>query len=363
LIDLPEHIVRIRDIWKSFGKVCVLENCSVDIEEGEFVTLLGPSGCGKTTLLRIIAGFESCDRGYVEIRGQIMGDLPPHKRPVNMVFQRYALFPHLNVYENIAFGLRLKKVTVSQIRERVKQVLDLVQLPGFEGRNVQNLSGGESQRVALARAIVNKPRVLLLDEPLAALDLKIRKAMQEELKQIHSQLDTTFVYVTHDQEEALAMSDRIVVICNGNIVQIGSPFEVYYEPTCLFSGQFVGESNIFKGHILELEGEKVEVDVDGLRVKGRLQQAGIVNQAVTVLIRPEMVQVKEGHHTVLHENMICGTLVNVTLIGGLVMYQIETDNSLLIRSSKQIEAPDRVLKRGELITAYWQPNNTLVFIN
>jgi len=360
---VTEYSVRVHNVEKSYGKNVVLKNCSIDIKDGEFVTLLGPSGCGKTTLLRIIAGFEYCDRGNVEISGQVMGDLPPHKRPVNMVFQKYALFPHLNVFDNIAFGLRLKKVSEKNLQEIVHQALQLVRLPGFEKRSALTLSGGESQRIALARAIVNKPRVLLLDEPLAALDLKIRKAMQEELKRIHAELQTTFLYVTHDQEEALVMSDQIVVMCKGEIMQRGSPFDIYYEPTCLFSGRFVGESNILSGKILKINDQRAEVEIQGMTIWGRLRQSATVGQKVTVLIRPETINTQEGDQKLEYDNFFSGILSDVMLIGGVVVYSIDTDSGIKFRSSKQVADPNKILTRGNRVTACWNSKDALIFVD
>ncbi len=278
-----------------------------------------------------------------------------------MVFQKYTLFPHLNVFENIAFGLRLKKVPENHIREKVKKVLDLVRLPGFEERNVTTLSGGESQRIALARAIVNEPRVLLLDEPLAALDLKIRKAMQEELKRIHSELETSFIYVTHDQEEALVMSDRIIVMRQGSIMQIGSPFEIYYEPTCLFSGKFVGESNILEGKVVELNGEMARVQVQDHMIWGRMRQPVKIDQTVTMLIRPEMIYTSEVESGIDHENNLIGNLSDVTLIGGQVVYQIDIGNEIKIKVSEHVGDPNTIILEGTEIPVFWKSKDTLIF--
>lgn len=359
---MTDYIVRLNDVEKQFGKSKVLNNCTLEIKEGEFVTLLGPSGCGKTTLLRIIAGFEYCDQGSVQIAGHVMGDMPPHKRPVNMVFQKYALFPHLNVYDNIAFGLRIKRFKETQISDKVGKVLDLVRLPGFENRSVLTLSGGESQRIALARAIVNEPRVLLLDEPLAALDLKIRKAMQEELKRIHGELATTFIYVTHDQEEALVMSDRIVVMCSGTIMQVGTPFEIYYEPTCLFAGKFVGESNILEGRVQEILGEEANLETREVKLWGRLRQEARIGQVASMLIRPEVISVREGHPEMDCDNSMSGVLSDVILIGGLVVYQVETYSGIRLRASEHTGDPDRILSKGKLVTAYWNSKDALIFV-
>ena len=272
-----QNIIEIKNVSKSFGDKCILNDVSISVKQGEFLTLLGPSGCGKTTLLRMIAGFGSPDSGEILINGTDITDMPPHERPVNTVFQRYALFPHLDVYENIAFGLKLQKVPEDEIDKRVRKVLKMVSMTDYEDRDVESLSGGQQQRVAIARAIVNQPKVLLLDEPLSALDLKMRKDMQIELKEMHKKLGITFIYVTHDQEEALTLSDTIVVLDDGNIQQIGTPTDIYNEPQNAFVADFIGESNILNGRMIkdrlvefaghEFEcvdegfGEDVEVDV------------------------------------------------------------------------------------------------------
>lgn len=242
-----ENIIELKGIKKGFDGETVVENIDLTVKRGEFVTILGPSGCGKTTTLRMIAGFEIPDEGEILLDGKDISSLPPYMRSVNTVFQRYALFPHLNVYDNIAFGLKLKKMDKEEIVAKVKHVLDVVDMEDFEKRKVSTLSGGQQQRIAIARAIVNEPEILLLDEPLGALDLKMRKEMQIELKAMHEELGMTFIYVTHDQEEALTMSDKIVVMANGHIKQIGTPEEIYNEPADAFVADFIGESNIFNG--------------------------------------------------------------------------------------------------------------------
>ena len=272
-----EYIIEIKNISKCFGDKCILDDVSISVKKGEFVTILGPSGCGKTTLLRLLAGFGTADKGEIRINGEDITNIPPHQRPVNTVFQRYALFPHLDVYENIAFGLKLQKVPAEEIDKRVLKVLKMVSMTDYEDRDVESLSGGQQQRVAIARAIANQPKVLLLDEPLAALDLKMRKDMQIELKEMHRKLGITFVYVTHDQEEALTLSDTIIVMNEGKIQQIGTPTDIYNEPQNSFVADFIGESNILNGRMVkdrlvefvghEFEcvdegfGENVEVDV------------------------------------------------------------------------------------------------------
>ena len=244
---MSEKLINLENIHKDYGGKVVLDNINLYVRDKEFVTLLGPSGCGKTTTLRIIGGFETPSAGVVYFDGKKINDLPPHKRPVNTVFQRYALFTHMNVYDNIAFGLRIAKVSENVIKDRVTNMLKLINLPDYAKREVSSLSGGEQQRIAIARALVNHPRVLLLDEPLGALDLKLRKEMQRELKSIQQQVGITFVYVTHDQEEALTMSDTIVVMNKGKIQQIGTPVDIYNEPKNAFVADFIGESNILDG--------------------------------------------------------------------------------------------------------------------
>ena len=242
-----KNIIELRNIKKVFDDTVVVEDFNLEVKKGEFVTFLGPSGCGKTTTLRMIAGFEFPTEGEILLNGEDISHLPPNLRPINTVFQRYALFPHMNVYDNVAFGLNLKHLPKSVINEKVKNVLEVVDLEGFEKRQISTLSGGQQQRIAIARAIVNEPDILLLDEPLGALDLKMRKEMQLELKSMHERLGITFIYVTHDQEEALTMSDKVVVMSDGMIQQIGTPEEIYNEPKNAFVADFIGESNIFEG--------------------------------------------------------------------------------------------------------------------
>ena len=308
-----KKIIELRGITKEFDGERVLNSIDLYIRDNEFVTLLGPSGCGKTTTLRIIGGFVTPDEGEVYFDGKKINDIPPYKRQVNTVFQKYALFPHLNVYENIAFALRLKKVPEAEISVRVKEMLDLVALRGFEKRNVTLLSGGQQQRVAIARALISKPRVLLLDEPLGALDLKLRKDMQNELKKIQKQTGIAFIYVTHDQEEALSMSDTVVVMAGGVIQQIGTPTDIYNEPKNAFVADFIGESNIIDGVMREdrkvfFAGHLFDC-VDGGFEK---------NEPVDVVVRPEDVDVVPAER-----GMLRGTVSSVTFKG--VHYEIIVD--------------------------------------
>ena len=306
-------ILELKNISKSFDGEPILQNIDLNIQDGAFVTLLGPSGCGKTTTLRILAGFIQPDEGKVIFDGQDITSLPPYKRQVNTIFQRYALFPHLNVFENIAFGLRVNKVPKYEIEERVNEMLKTVNLVGFGKRKVSSLSGGQQQRVAIARALVNNPKVLLLDEPLGALDLKLRKDMQNELKSIQQRLGITFVFVTHDQEEALSMSDVVVVMDSGRIQQIGSPLDIYNEPKNAFVADFIGESNILDGIMLEDE----LVEVYGTRFPC-VDKGFARHEPVDVVIRPEDVDI------VSEENgMLRGTVSAITFKG--VHYEIIVD--------------------------------------
>ncbi len=306
-------IIDLKNISVTFGDNQVLKNLNLYIRDKEFITFLGPSGCGKTTTLRIIAGFIEPDEGEVIFEGKKINALPPHKRQVNTIFQRYALFPHLNVYENVAFGLRIKKVPEKQIKETVEEMLALVNLKGFNKRNINSLSGGQQQRVAIARALAVKPRVLLLDEPLGALDLKLRKDMQIELKNIQQRLGITFIYVTHDQEEALSMSDTVVVMDGGVIQQIGTPLDIYNEPKNAFVADFIGESNILDGIMLD----DCLVEFSGHRFEC-LDKGFAKNEAIDVVVRPEDVDVVAPE-----KGMLCGTVTSVTFKG--VHFEIIVD--------------------------------------
>lgn len=298
-------IIELKNISKSFDGEMVLDNISLDIHDNEFITLLGPSGCGKTTTLRIIGGFAYPDQGDVIFMGDRINDVPPHKRNVNTVFQKYALFPHLNVFENVAFPLRERKLPKQEIKEKVEKMLSMVMLSGFAHRRVTSLSGGQQQRVAIARALVNEPKVLLLDEPLGALDLKLRKDMQQELKKIQKSTGITFIFVTHDQEEALSMSDTIVVMSEGKIQQIGTPQDIYNEPVNAFVADFIGESNIVDG--VMLADYKVKF---GGQVFDCLDTGFAPNEPVDVVIRPEDVDIVKPAPGVLQ-----GTVTSVTFMG------------------------------------------------
>jgi spermidine/putrescine transport system ATP-binding protein len=281
--------VELRDVSKLFGEITAVNSINIKINDGEFFSLLGPSGCGKTTTLRMIAGFEQPTVGEIFLHGQAVAGIPAYKRPVNTVFQNYALFPHMTVWKNVAFGLEMKKVPKDEINKRAGEALELVQLSGMGERKPKQLSGGQQQRVALARALVNHPEVLLLDEPLGALDLKLRKEMQFELKQIQEQLGITFIYVTHDQEEALTMSDRIAVMDEGKVQQIGTPREIYEHPTNRFVADFIGETNFVPATVQSID-EFVTLDIGGAEVMGEAGSRSLAaGERVTLAIRPEKI--------------------------------------------------------------------------
>ena len=312
---MTDNIISLQGISKTYEDNTVLDNLNLDIKKNEFLTLLGPSGCGKTTTLKIIAGFEYADSGKVLFENKEMNNIPPYERAVNTVFQKYALFPHMNIYENIAFGLKIKKMPKSDIDRKVKEMLKLVSLEGFEKRSVDSLSGGQQQRVAIARALVNEPKVLLLDEPLGALDLKLRQEMQTELKKIQQKLGITFIFVTHDQEEALTMSDTIVVMNKGKIQQMGTPEDIYNEPENAFVARFIGESNIFDGimhddYKVEFCGKNFDCVDKGFEK----------NENIDVVIRPEDIKMTNSS-----EGMLKGIVTSVVFKG--VHYEIEVNES------------------------------------
>ena len=347
---MGEHIIELKNVTKYYGDNLVLENVSFYVNKGEFITFLGPSGCGKTTTLRMIAGFDLPSSGQILLDGEDISNLPPNKRPVNTVFQRYALFPHLNVFENIAFGLKCKRVintyqndkgktytkkqrlSKAEIAQKVKKALEIVDLEGFEKRSVTTLSGGQQQRVAIARAIVNEPEILLLDEPLGALDLKMRKEMQIELKEMHRRLGITFIYVTHDQEEALTMSDTIVVMADGIVQQIGTPTSIYNEPANTFVADFIGESNIFNGTVVG--NRKVKFCGKTFNCLDDFE----VNEMVDVVVRPEDI-----HMCPPDEKKLRGTVISVVFKG--IHYEITVKvgkYELVIQSTQSREVGEEI---------------------
>ena len=327
---MKQDVIRLENVTKTFNDEKVLDSINLSIKRNEFFTLLGPSGCGKTTMLRIIGGFETADDGNVFFDGVNINDLPPNKRNLNTVFQKYALFPHMNVYENVAFGLKIKKTPKDVIDKKVKEMLSLINLKGYEKRSVTSLSGGQQQRVAIARALINEPEVLLLDEPLGALDLKLRKSMQTELKKIQQRLGITFIYVTHDQEEALTMSDTIVVMKNGVIQQMGTPVDIYNEPKNAFVADFIGESNIIDG----IMKKDLLVNFAGKDFVCVDKDFG-ENNPVDVVIRPEDIKVVVNPD----DGMLKGHVDSVIFKGVHYEMKISSDNYVwTVHSTKMAPA-------------------------
>lgn len=352
--------VELRNVFKFFNQEPAVHGVDLDVRQGEFFSILGPSGCGKTTTLRLIAGFETADAGKLLIRGQSMTNVPPYRRPVNTVFQSYALFNHLNVWDNIAFGLRLKKISKSEIDHRVTDALKLVKMESLRSRFPNQLSGGQQQRVALARALVNRPAVLLLDEPLGALDLKLRKEMQVELSNLHKDLGLTFIMVTHDQEEALSLSDRIAVMNQGKIEQIGTPSQIYEHPQTSFVADFIGDTNLFSGEIAAIDSTYVKiVTKTGLTiVVSRSEETPTeLSQVVVVSVRPEKIQLSL-YQPNIPTNCFEGRLVNVMYLGTHVNYVVELTNGISI-SVLQPNTFGSLPNRDTPIYAWWTETDCL----
>jgi spermidine/putrescine transport system ATP-binding protein len=352
-----ESAILLEAISKSFGEGRAVDACSLAVEAGTFVSLLGPSGCGKTTLLRIIAGFEAQDTGVVRVQGVVVDGLPPNKRDVNTVFQRYALFPHRTVAENVAFPLEVQRVPKAERRERVREMLELVHLRGVDDRPPAQVSGGQAQRVALARALIGRPQVLLLDEPLAALDLKLRKAMQLELRRIQEELGTTFLYVTHDQEEALTMSDTVVLMNEGRIVQVGEPEEVYRRPTSVFSSTFIGETNLLQGVVVAADGG-VRVEVEALQLVGPSGDLPLGEQ-VTISIRPECLVPLSRASANGVDNRIRGTVRRRIFLGNVVRSIVEVSPRLSLTVQSD-QADGDLFLEGRPVELGWAKDDAVV---
>jgi spermidine/putrescine transport system ATP-binding protein len=343
-------------VSKRFGAVGAVDDVSLEINEGEFFSLLGPSGCGKTTTLRMVAGFEVPDTGRIVLKGNDVTRVPPNRRPVNMVFQQYALFPHMSVYENVAFGLKVKRVPRAEHRGRVHEMLRVVSLEGLDRRRARQLSGGQQQRVALARALVNRPAALLLDEPLGALDVKLRKHMQLELKRIQHELGTTFVYVTHDQEEALAMSDRIAVMNGGRVEQTGSPREIYEHPRTAFVADFIGSLNAFDLRIDELVGANAVMRLgENERVVVAVGDGHRPGETLRAAVRPERVQIEAAGRPILDGgSRVEGTIEEIVFLGMYTQFHVDTSAGRLVshRMADELHAP---LETGARVALSWEP--------
>lgn len=355
-------IAELRGATKRFGAVVAARDLNLSIRRGEFLSFLGPSGCGKTTALRMLAGFEAPSEGEILLDGQRVNDLPAHRRPVNMVFQHYALFPHLTVADNIAYGLRQRRPRppAAEIDAAVARALETVRLPGFGPRRIWEMSGGQQQRVALARAIINEPKLLLLDEPMAALDKKLRHDMQIELQTLQRTLGITFILVTHDQEEALSMSDRICIMRDGQIVQVGSPRDLYDRPKNRYVADFVGKSNFFEGRVGAVEGGTARLDcAGGIRVLGRVGEGVAAGQAAIASLRPEQIALTRG------DAGIPVTVVNRIFLGEHTEYLVRNPDlgQFLVLASRQAEAGEGNFEPGETGRAHWRDGAALILKN
>jgi spermidine/putrescine transport system ATP-binding protein len=350
--------VRLEDLRKVFGDVVAVDDISLEVHEGEFFSLLGPSGCGKTTTLRMLGGFEPPDAGRILLRGRDITREPPEKRPVNMVFQNYALFPHLDVFENVAFGLRRRHTEKAELARRVGAALELVHLPDFAKRKPDQLSGGQQQRVALARALVCEPAVLLLDEPLGALDLKLRKALQTELKRVQLEVGITFVYVTHDQEEALALSDRIAVMDRGRVEQLGTPEELYDAPRTLFVAGFIGTSNLLPGTVEQVSGGGVLVRLAGGDACQGIGSGITVGQAVSVVVRPEAIGIERAGADEAPAPAIEGRVLQSAYLGTSVSHRVRTDRGATL--TVVVPRGHERLSGGERVRVRWRADDAMV---
>ena len=367
-MNKPDIAVEMREVYKQFpnpggGEVTAVDNVSLKIRSGEFFSLLGPSGCGKTTSLRMIAGFEWPSSGEIFIMDQPMGHKPPYQRPVNTVFQNYALFPHMTIAQNVAFGLEMERVEKTEINRRVNEALEMVKLGGMGERKPKQLSGGQQQRVALARSLVKRPQVLLLDEPLGALDLKLRREMQLELKQLQVQVGITFIYVTHDQEEALTMSDRIAVMSKGKVLQVGSSIEIYERPNCQFVADFIGETNLFSGEVKSISGEVGTLFVPEINceLSGILAPGMVVGQKAIASIRPEKMRIMEQKS--LTSNVFQANIEDIVYIGSTSRVFAKTgETRITIWEQNKISTlnPREFLAAGSTVDIVVFPENVLI---
>jgi spermidine/putrescine transport system ATP-binding protein len=361
---VPEVEVRLVDVVKKFGDAVAVDHIDLEVRDGEFFSLLGPSGCGKTTTLRMIGGFEQPTSGLIELQGQDVTWLPPYQRNVNTVFQSYALFPHLTIFENVAFGLRRRRVKDSEIKSRVSEMLGLVELPGFERRKPTQISGGQAQRVALARALINRPAVLLLDEPLGALDLKLRKQMQVELKRIQQEVGITFIYVTHDQEEAMTMSDRIAVMNKGKYEQLGDPETLYERPTTRFVAGFLGVSNLLGGMCQGTDDGKGIIKLRDDTVVHAPAAAVYGRTSVDVGVRPEKIRIhRDDDPTPAGHNHLAGTVADASYMGVSTQYIVETTSGARVMVYEQNitrTTKEELWARGDQVHLTWAPDHTFV---
>jgi spermidine/putrescine transport system ATP-binding protein len=359
---LADIDVRLDRVTKQFGDVNAVDDLTLEIEDGEFFSLLGPSGCGKTTSLRMIGGFEEPSAGIIYLGGKDVTGLPAYRRDVNTVFQSYALFPHLTIYENVAFGLRRKKTDRGDVDRRVKEALQLVDLPGYERRKPTQLSGGQQQRIALARALVNRPKLLLLDEPLGALDLKLRKQMQLELKRIQRDVGITFLYVTHDQEEAMTMSNRLAVMRFGKIEQIGEPAMVYEHPATEFVAGFLGASNLLDGEVRDRTGPLASIQVQGSMIRVPAEALDGMDGAVKAGVRPEKVRLEVGGQAEPPDgwNSVAGTLRETTFVGVSHQFTVDGPGNRTLTVYAQNLGAEEIPRLGAPVRLLWRPEHTFV---
>jgi spermidine/putrescine transport system ATP-binding protein len=359
--------IELRSVSKFFGEIAAVDGITLDVRQGEFLTLLGPSGCGKTTTLRMIGGFELPTAGEILIEGEAMGDRPPYRRPVNTVFQNYALFPHMTVAQNVAYGLEMAGVAKPERQRRVAEALGMVRLPHVENRKPAELSGGQQQRVALARALVNRPAVLLLDEPLGALDLKLRKAMQLELKQLNREVGATFVYVTHDQEEALTMSDRIAVMNEGRVLQLGTPGEIYERPRTRFVADFIGQTNFLEVEVIGADGVLAEVELRGSgRLRARMPEGVLPAGRMTLAVRPEKVSFLQDlpGSEIPGWDRLTGKLEEVVYVGTHTQYLLRLGDGQMVtvhRQNRAVGAAEYLI--GEAVSVVFNPVSASLLVD
>lgn len=347
------HLV---ELTREFGEHVAVDNLELTIPEGSFFALLGPSGCGKTTTLRMVAGLEEPSSGEILLGADAITDLPAYRRPVNTVFQNYALFPHLDVADNVAFGLRRRKV--KDVKAKVGEMLELVELASMANRKPNQLSGGQQQRVAVARALINEPAVLLLDEPLGALDLKLRRQMQIELKRIQTEVGTTFVHVTHDQEEAMSMADTVAVMNLGRIEQLGDPISVYEHPKTAFVANFLGQANLLKGEVIGTEGDELVTDVSGVKLRVPKKEAPVSQGSIVIGVRPEKIIVVDPGTSGLPSNQVTATVVDTSFIGVSTQYLLESPWGQPLIAFEQNKDPTDVARPGETVLLGWEQRHT-----
>jgi len=356
-MESKKEVVVLENVTKRFGNVIAVSNLSLKIRKGQFVSLLGPSGCGKTTTLRMISGFEEPSEGSIYIDGKNMVGVPSYRRPTNMCFQNLALFPHMSVFENIAYSLKLRKINSKVIEEKVRRILFLLDLSGLENRGINEISGGQAQRVALARALISEPTVLLLDEPLGSLDRKLRVHMRVELRKIQRRLGITFLYVTHDQEEALVMSDKIVIVNEGKKIQEGSPIEVYNNPQTKFVADFIGGTNLIEGMVSDNE----EVISSGnLRILAYFKQKIAKNRKVFISIRPEKIKIVKGSNKAVPENYFRGKVKEVIFLGSSIRYMVVVGENLLLDVLENVADISKIYAQGDEINLWWKKEDSVI---